>query len=621
MINKSGILYLLILPALVNFSISVFAQNRQVDPNRMLDWTLKEKFKVPVEKLSGIGKKYPAVFSFKSGHKAITDQLVSGGPEIEAELHAAINPADSNNLVVSPIQQDASAGISCPVYYTKNFGTTWNKSTWINMPYAPGMISGGGGDPVFAYDADGKLYFSWIDLYGTQMAFLFGTVNMGIFWAYSEDGGETWVKPQRDTILLGQMNMTFGQPSGIASPVSDKQWMAVDKSVSPFRNNLYVSYVSLAQNGSDATYQIMCKTKPASQDYFRSQAAAVTQVADFSFVQFASITTDHLGNIHITFYGSQTGNEPALWHSVSVDGGFTFSTPGKISDIRFNLPILQVAPYDTIQGINQQRTYPSPYLAGDPVNGNIYATWTAFGITGLSGNGADVYFSRSVDNGATWSSPLVVNDDTPGTGKHQYYSSICVDNKGIVTVSWYDRRNDPGNLQTHYFIAKSEDGGFSFGQNIQVTSAATDFSSVGSQNNGFGIGEYTQVVSTGYTTIPFWTDGRLNNGDMNVYCAFISPGSVGFGEIKNISGTMSISGIFPNPATEKISFTISLKDPGLISVYLADVAGKKLQILLHRQFQAGDHSETLSINNTAGGKYYLLFESENGKVVKSLVIR
>ena len=97
----------------------------------------------------------------------------------ESEIHAAINPTDSNNLVVSAMH--VASGLVFPIYYTKDFGQTWKQSTFHPFPYDSRATIAGGGDPVLVYDANGKLYLSWVDLY-----LLSGSRNNayeGMYWA------------------------------------------------------------------------------------------------------------------------------------------------------------------------------------------------------------------------------------------------------------------------------------------------------------------------------------------------------------------------------------------------------------------------------------------------------
>ncbi|MFH2094867.1 MAG: T9SS type A sorting domain-containing protein, partial [Bacteroidota bacterium] len=522
------------------------------------------------------------------------------------------NPTDSANIVVSPIRQDFSNSvISCPVYYTNDFGNTWAESSFLNMPHVSGQMSGGGGDPVFAYDKNGRLYFSWIDLYGTSGSFMYGTVNMGIFWAYSDDGGASWIQPVHDTILLGQMQMIMGFPISVISPISDKQWMAVDMTDGAHQNNLYISYVTISGTN---TYQIKCKTKPAGIDQFTTEAV-VTDPADFTLVQFSSVCVDNAGNVHIVFYGVDNSSNTSLWHSVSTDGGVSFSTPNKISDIRFNLPMAQITPYDLISGIKDDRLYPSPYMDADPVSPNIYVTWTAFGIDSDLGNGADIYFSRSVDNGAVWSTPIIVNDDATGTGIHNYYSSIYVKPNGDVKVSWYDRRNDlSGNINTHYYYATSEDGGLSFGTNYPGSNVATDFSTVGTNNQDFGIGEYTQVLASDNYTIPVWCDGRENNGNLNVFIAFIDDNSVGSERVMNVNSKLYVSNTFPNPAVSDIQVDFSIPGDALINLEILDGSGRYIKTIAKGYFYEGTNRVRADISGLSSGHYYIRLQSE-GKFV------
>jgi len=598
--------------------LGLLAQKKQhYNFNNGLQWTFKEKMKLSFEQIKNYKPVESSSIANLNTKDFNIDFPIDNTTDIESELHAAINPIDTASLVVSPIYQDyANGNIYCPVYYTTDFGQTWQKSTFHNMPHVAGDISGGGGDPVFTYDADGRLYFTWIDLYGSQGDFLYGTVNMGIFWAYSDDNGATWVQPTNDTVLLGQMNMLLGMPTGTASPVSDKQWMDADRTSSSFHNNVYISYVSIFQDGNgNASYTIKCKTKPAGVDAFTTEATITD--SNFVFTQFSSLKVDNSGNVHVTFYGSKQDSILALWHSVSTDGGVTFTEPNKISNVRFNLPMFQVQPYDTIEGINQQRLYPSPYMASNPNNGEIYITWTAFGVDSLSGTGSDIYFSKSSDNGMTWSTPVIVNDD--GTTNHNYYSSIFVNDLGEILIGFYDRRNDVNNLNTDFYYAISDDNGQSF-MNFYATSTTTDFSTVGSQNQNFGIGEYTQILGTDNYIIPVWTDGRKNNGDLDVYTAFINKNATGIERIENVSNPLGVK-LFPNPASDNITMEFRLDKTENVSFTFIDNNGKIIQDMsFSKLLTKGDQKITKSFNDLKPGNYHCIIKAGTKKQVVSFQI-
>ncbi|OFX60674.1 MAG: hypothetical protein A2046_05765 [Bacteroidetes bacterium GWA2_30_7] len=617
---ESNIRTISIIISLIAVSILNSFSQQKINFNNAVNWTLKEKFKFTYEQLQNTSNSDEAILNDDLNKELnySKEQIVSKTSEVEAEIHAAINPIDSNNIVISPIRQNfTNAKISCPIYYSKNFGSNWNVSSFQNMPYKSGMISGGGGDPVFAFDANGRLYFSWIDLYGSQSSFLFGNVNMGIFWAYSDDGGTNWIKPNNDTILLGKIQMFLGSPSKITSPISDKQWMAVDKTNNQFRNNLYVCFVTISQNGNDASYQINCKTKPSNSDKF-TISAKVSDISSFSFVQFSSLVVDSYGNVHVIFYGTKDGSTMALWHSVSVNGGVSFSSPNIISNLRFNLPILEISPEDLIPGIDNNRLYPSPYIASDPNNGNVYVTWTAFGIDGNNGKGSEIFFSRSSDNGISWTAPIVVNDDH--TARHNYYSSIVVKKNSDIKISWYDRRNDTSNIKSNYYYTTSKDFGNTFEPNSKITSVETDFSKIGSKNQNFGIGEYTQLLASDNYTIPIWCDGRTNDGNIKIYAAFINDLTSDIVQLSSIDNEIEIGDVYPNPSSSKINFELKLKRDNYIHVKIIDNNSKTICDFVPFRHISGNQYNTIDVSDIPNGIYYLIIESEFGLLARKFNI-
>ena len=586
--------------------------------NNAWKWTVNEKVKLNREALLKIMKNNPELKNkINSKWLKANEVVISADANPESELHATINPTDTNNIVVSPIKMDQNAGISCPVYYTKDFGQTWNVSDFVNMPHEDGTMSGGGGDPVFVYDANGRLYFSWIDLYANALTFLLGgDANMGIFWAYSDDGGATWTVPANDTILLGQLHFSGMQVDAISSPVSDKQWMAADiNENSPYKNNIYISYVTLSQDANGYShYEIFCKTKPADQDAFTTEAL-VADSTTFVFTQFSSIAVDANGNVHVDFYGYKKNDDNlALWHSVSTDGGQTFSTPNRISYVYFKLPLFtpdSLGP-DTIPGINKSRLYPSPYMAADK-EGNIYATWTAFGVETHGATLSDIYLSKSSDNGTTWSAPIKVNDDGLNTA-HNYYSSITTNGLNEVVVSWYDRREDTDPLNppypAYYYYGLSTDGGQTF-QNVKVSTVATDFAHVGDKNQGFGIGEYTQVLATDNYIIPVWSDCRTNDGDMNIYAAFINKNNPNAVTLTDLNNNVEV---YPVPA--KDIMTVEMSKPGNYFIKLVDLQGK---VVYEGTFNGEEFK--LNVNNILPGMYYVVVSTSNETVaIKSIEI-
>lgn len=561
---------------------------------------------------------------------AAQDGLVSGDNEPESEVHAAINPTDSSNIVVSPIRHSTSEGtLTCPIYYTRDFGASWHKSTFVTAPQREDAVVFGGGDPVFVYDADGALYMSWINLYIPQRN---DSTFLGIFWAKSVDGGETWEFDNEHVVVADKAR--GGLPLGVynLSTFSDKQWMAVDMTDGEYRNRVYLGYVELGILDGSATISV--RRLPPESGKFVNQSVPVS-TPDFSFAQFTSIDVDDKGVIHVTFFGfRESGGGWGLWHSYSKDGAESFTNPVRISRVRFGSERFGGNDNEMISGIQADRLYPSPYMkidrSGGEHSGNVYAVWTALGTESKGEHGFDIYFSRLEGFGndeiePAWSEPIVINDDEGTTD--QFYPSITVSPEGVVIVTWYDKRAE-GNNATHYYMAYSFDGGKTFTKNIRVSSEATNFSTIGRKNNSFGIGEYTQVVATSGYAIPVWADGRSGDGDMDIYAAFIpitpeeSDAPLYPERFSSVSTDLHMGTVQPNPVVgEEAHVDFTLARASNVTAELVNVSGEIVRELIRAEHrEEGKHRLTIPTSELSAGTYFCRIATEFGIGVRRLVV-
>ena len=499
--------------------IPVFLKGQDIDQKKFIEEKIRETV---MEKLRADPSALinPGLNNSKKYEKTEEQQLTGKLGEIqvtnnnlpESEVHAVINPLDTNNIVIAPIRSNnVFPYVFCPILYSRDFGQTWNESTFQTLPAGTDYSVVGGGDPVMAFDSNGILYLTWINLYykGTS-----ANSFWALSWAFSTDGGATWNRSSNDTI---------GFSTGYSYPdnnqfnqVFDKEWIAVDISNSTFKNSLYVAYCKMTS--SPASIGIFLRKKRSGYDYFETGETPVSG-SSFQDVQFCSVAVDPIGSIHVIFYGSQDNKVTyQLWHTVSTDGGNTFNMPVKITNFKKTI---------SIKGITDSRLYPAPQIAIDNsssfYSGYLYVTFTAMGVNYYTFSGSDVYFTYSADNGKTWSIPKILNDDPKNVIKDQFYSSITVNPKGTVIISWYDGRNSTNsnlkNDNISYCMAYSFDGGQTFTRNFFVSSIPTDFQTIRLQNGTFGIGEYNQVISTGGYAIPVWADGRKGNGDLDIYAS------------------------------------------------------------------------------------------------------
>ncbi len=588
---------------------------------------LKNKFRTNPDILFDYLKSHPNAFE-ELQQSGVSPQLpvaqmrgddvqIADTPEAESELHAAVNPVDSNNIIVSVMKSnpnDFLAPLSFPIYSTHDFGNTWELSSFDGTNNLNGLL-GGGGDPIIVFDNDGTAYLTWLTVVIDAATF---TGEMALRFATSTDGGVTWTEnPQ--LIDSGEITdlITFA-----ADKLVDKEWLVLDDSPnSLYYGNIYIIYTEI--DAVNQEYKIAFRRKSPSMDAFTDQTVYVNSNTGYAVAQFVSLDTDANGVIHATFVASANGVAYGLYYTQSDDGGQSFDTETKIADI--NLPIFSQDPEAYIEGISNDRLYPCPHTkvdnTGGPHDGNIYSVWTANGTTSMATEGADIYFTKSEDGGETWTAPSVINNDTdPAT--HQFYPALNINKAGKVIVSFYDRRDDPNNTDTHYYITWSEDGGDTFVENTAVSTEASDFSQIGLGNADFGIGEYNQVISTYNYAIPVWADGRDNNGNIELYTAFVPlvELNTGIAELGTISTEFGIAGPQPNPVADKGIITVTLQKSSHVNLSVFAKDGKLIQQLQNGNLAKGDFNFEINNNTLPTGEYILSLQTDFGFKTKKFVV-
>ena len=155
-----------------------------------------------------------------------------------------------------------------------------------------------------------------------------------------------------------------------------------------------------------------------------------------------------------------TGLQADFFVSKSTDGGCTYPSSTKLS---------RAAPsqFDDKDAITADSNPNSPF------HDNVYAAWSKFSKQGISGFGNDqIFFSRSTDGGATFSSPLPISPahNNNHVGGRQG-AAVKVGPDGTVYVVWLDTVGK----QSVERLAISHDGGATFpGPNITVATVTDD---------------------------------------------------------------------------------------------------------------------------------------------------
>jgi hypothetical protein len=331
------------------------------------------------------------------------------------------------------------------------------------------------------------------------------------------------------------------------------------------------------------------------------------------------------GDLHLSWLGvSYDDFYLGLYHTKSTDGGQTFSPAQLISYI--NVPCFPPMTSTTpcIPGVDTDRTLSYNYiLAGntEATADHLYVTWSANGFEEENTPGFDVYFSRSTDGGDTWSSPEILNQDgLPAVHNFMPYPNLTPN--GTLTVSWYDQRENINGELTNYYGISSDDGGLTFSEDFKISCLPTNFSTVGVLNDNFGIGEYNATVSTEHQMIPFWSDGRFGDGNLDIFFAKIPFDESIPTSIQTLQPAHLKLDISPNPASEVINLSISTqKNLSNVQMTLLNAQGSIIKTIdTETYINIGKTQLAIDVSELSSGSYFLLFSSSQGRIGKKILV-
>jgi hypothetical protein len=220
------------------------------------------------------------------------------------------------------------------------------------------------------------------------------------------------------------------------------------------------------------------------------------------------------GEVYVTYWDFSTG----IMFMRSFDGGQTFGAP-----------ILAATRMD-VWGIDGSRV-PGEYrvaslngLAVDPNDGALYLVYPDTTSVVSNGSNVDVYFTKSVDQGANWTVPVVINEDANPIPGDQFFPWLEADEDGRLHLLFYDTRNvvqdddDPQGLIDAYY-SYSDDGGANW---TEVRLTAAPFTSADDGFGGLFIGDYLGMSTGGGRTLPNYMSTQ--NGDADTFTRVVKKG-------------------------------------------------------------------------------------------------
>ncbi len=384
----------------------------------------------------------------------------------ESETALAVNHA--NPLQITTVSNLESSGLSHS--WTTDGGRTWQN----DVIAVGGPLGFACCDAQLASDDYGNIFLTYL------------SSDIAVKMAISIDGGATFQPLQFLTSLpFGLPVMPWKSLAKIGQSISGDQ-----PSISTDDGSVWISWT-----GFDGSIQ--------------ASGAAVTglgQVGPFSPAQgipgpnrtgdYGDTAVGPDGQVFVVYQNPTGGEGPAtIFGALDPDGlgpqGFGPAQLLQTTNVGgFDyIPAQSGRSIDAECGLAWDRT-------GGPFHGRLYFIYVS--EEPQESNDTNIQLRYSDDNGATWSNPVRLNDDTGTTS--QFNPKISLDStSGKVAIAWYDARNDLGdhgqgdtngkpNDDVLIYGTFSRDGGASFQRNIRLSLAPSNDNAAA---NGVDYGDYS----------------------------------------------------------------------------------------------------------------------------------
>jgi hypothetical protein len=304
----------------------------------------------------------------------------------------------------TPVANNQVQGYECTTVGTQAMPPSWTHNT----------------DPNVAFDTQGRAYqvtlpFNayWQNLHPNSAIMLSYSDDLGRHWVTGNDGAPLEQSPNASSKQLGH--------------VEDKQWVAVnDIPGSPYQDHVYAAWAVF--NGS-ATKVRMAISRDRGQTFDRAfTLSAPAQVGPAVTYVYPSV--DAAGNVYVSVVSfPPSGKASSIYVARSGDDGRTWSPFVQA------VPDVGLLPTAALPNTTFRDGIVESFTASRAHAGHLYLTYENW-----DGAQFDVYFTQSVDGGATWAPPARVNDNPGPAASDQFQPAVAEGPGGAVAVAFYDRR-------------------------------------------------------------------------------------------------------------------------------------------------------------------------------------
>ncbi len=435
--------------------------------------------------------RWPSDTSSHSNSQQVSPPVVYSSPDIrlnpqsykdESEISIAVNPVDQQMILVGANTTLGGLGW----YLSTNGGASWAGDDLL-----PG--SAFGSDPTVAFDKNGVAYYCHDEK--PCVPDCAGKIQLQVY------DGTTWSALVTNIAKAGKV---------------DKSFMAIDNTT------IYLGWtddVIDCSTPATASRVLFSRSTDGGQSFIEARdissgTLGAGNTNPWANGVFLATGVNHELYAVWTIYDSWSCNltswpENGFGFNRSTDGGdhwdfgtgsFTgrgkrlTSSPGGANLLGSGIGgLLYKNPDPNPKGI---RVYSFPSMAvdksGGPSDGTIYLTWAQPGA---------IKISTSIDRGETWATPWRVN--APSNGD-RWNPSITVNPDGIISIIYYDCRNDPANKKIETWVSQSSDGGATFNDS-RVSDESFYAYPTGSGNYW---SDYVGIASTRDVAFAAWNDAR-----------------------------------------------------------------------------------------------------------------
>lgn len=374
--------------------------------------------------------------------------------------------------------------------------------------------------PQVASDTAGNIYVVWEN----------DSLQLGIFLSRSTNGGATFSAP----------NVISTNASGSYSPQ-----IAVGSS-----GNLGVAWEDDVQGASDISFSY-------SSDHGATFSIPQSLSLHAGNSMNAQIAIDLNGNIDVVWENNSPGTFDVFF-SRSTDNGASFSAPKDVSNGSGNAADSQIAL---------------------DAKGNINVVWDDNTPPNYN---PDIYFARSSDGGATFSSPLDVSNDS-GSSANPF---LTLDAGGNIDVAWED--STPGNQEI--FFSRSTNSGASFSAPLNL-----------SNDPGLSLAPDMAADNSGNLNVT-WQDG-LTTGVSQILFSRLAGTVANQAPVANAGPDQTVDCAGPNGASVTLDGSKSNDPDGdALSFVWKDQAGNMVgtTAVVQTTVSLGAHVFTLTVTDSAG---------------------